>query len=102
MLPQRMRAQMATGGQVARPDKKKIPLNVGWLSENSMLREVIALLFPGVTSMLYEQDGMVVSGNGMEPLKLEWSFHLEVTLSQLLELGFDPGDEARIMLTLLK
>lgn len=85
----------------------KVPLSVSWLVENGLARKVASMVLGRRDLIVLEvgETGVAVSWTQDGEQKSEsllFEDHFLLTLSQLLELGFDPGDEALIMSELLK
>src|SRR5215831_15763064 len=80
-------------------DKQKVPLNVGWLSENDLLTKAAGML--GYELGPANEESIIVTRHkdakpadypSVYPFYMMWDENLMFTVAQLLELGFEPGE----------
>ena len=70
-------------------DAMKVPLKVGWLSENDLLVKAATIVgYAYIPGSADEHGCEVLPG----PVRLLWGDYLMFTVAQLLELGFESGE----------
>jgi hypothetical protein len=74
--------------------KPKVPLSIGWLSENELLEPAAKLLGYEIKPKTADSTGINAVDQNGGLIFLNWEDDsFTFTLAQLQALGFDPGDE---------